>query len=327
MTDDPGRKNARADCPKIGPKTSPKPARRAVRVSPMALVVHVPLNTMLADLDETLRTLLKAELEAQGFDGVEVAFDAPSRDWSSQLSQPTVSMFLYDVREAADKRPVDWEEGVSPNGRRSMQRPPMIVEATYAVTAWTQDVQDEHRLLSQVLQIFFAYPQLPADALEGRLRELAERFPLSGTIAQPKAEGKADFWSAVGGQYKPSLDYVVHMACESGTAYERGPEVRTSSLRMGIADGPARTIEEMHRVGGKVADGEGAPVRDVWVTVPELGIWASSNAQGRFHFDRVPAGTYAVVARTITGDEIKGELKVPGALDLTTGSAPKKKGK
>lgn len=291
----------------------------------MALVVQVPLNTMLADLDETLRSLLKTELEAHGFDGVEIAFDAPSRDWSGQLSQPTVSMFLYDVREAADRRPVDWNEGVSGNGRRSMSRPPMIVEASYAVTAWTQDVQDEHRLLSQVLQIFFAYPQLPADALQGRLRDLAERYPLSGSIAQPKADGKADFWSAVGGQYKPSLDYVVHMACESGTAYERGPEVRTSSIRMGLKDGPARTVEEMHRVGGKVAGADGAPLADVWVTVPELGMWTSSDAKGRFQFERVPRGDYRVVARTTDGDEITGQLKVPGKLELVAGKPGRKR--
>src|SRR3954447_15167051 len=54
----------------------------------MALIVDVPLNTMLADLDETLRTLLRRELERHGFDGVEGAFDAPSRGWSGPLSPP-----------------------------------------------------------------------------------------------------------------------------------------------------------------------------------------------------------------------------------------------
>jgi hypothetical protein len=289
----------------------------------MALVVTVPLNTMLADLDETLRTLLKRELEGHGFDGVEIAFDAPSRDWSSQLSSPTVSLFLYDVREAADRRPVDWDTQANGNGRQRMVRPPMIVEASYAVTAWTQDVQDEHRLLSQVLQIFFAYPQLPVDALAGRLQDLAARYPVGGSIAQPKAEGKADFWSAVGGQYKPSLDYVVHMACESGTAYERGPEVRTSTLRMGLADGPASTISEMHRIGGKIAGKDGEPLKDAWITLPELGLWTSSDVKGHFTFERVPPGRHAVVARTMTGDEVTGQAEVPGRLDLVVGKKPK----
>jgi len=287
----------------------------------MALVVSVPLNTMLADLDETLRSLLKDELGRHGFDGVDVAFEAPSRDWSSQLSSPTVSMFLYDLRENADRRPVDWEAGAAANGRPTRTRPPMIVEATYAVTAWTQDIQDEHRLLSQVLQVFFAYPQLPVDKLQGRLRAMAERIPVSATIAQPKADGKADFWSAVGGTYKPSLDYVVHMACESGTMYERGPEVRTSTIRMGMADGPASTITEMHRFGGKVASAGGEPLNDVWVTFPSLGIWTSSDPHGRFNFKNVPPGSHELVARTMGGEQASAKVDVPGSqLDLTIGS-------
>ncbi len=47
----------------------------------MPAVVDVPLNTSLADLDEALRTLLRRELESHGFEGVEIAFDAPASDW------------------------------------------------------------------------------------------------------------------------------------------------------------------------------------------------------------------------------------------------------
>ena len=226
----------------------------------MALVVDVPLNTMLADLDETLRVMLKRELGRHGFDGVEVAFDAPARDWSSQLSSPTVNLFLYDIRESGDYRPTEWQSD-APNGHHREVRPPMIMECSYAVTAWTQAVEDEHRLLSQVLGVLFAFPQLPDDALAGRLAETARRFAIEGKIGQPKADGKADFWSAVGGQYKASLDYVVTLACESGVAYERGPEVRTQTILPRMSDGPASTIHEMHRFGGKVVDARGRAAR------------------------------------------------------------------
>ena len=43
----------------------------------MAPTISPPLNTMLADVDETLRTLLKRDLGRHGFDGVEIVFDAP----------------------------------------------------------------------------------------------------------------------------------------------------------------------------------------------------------------------------------------------------------
>ena len=149
----------------------------------------------------------------------------------------------------------------------------MVMECSYAVTAWTQAVEDEHRLLSQVLGVLFAFPQLPDDALAGRLAETAQRFAIEGRIGQPKSDGKADFWTAIGGQYKASLDYVVTLACESGIAYERGPEVRTQTIAARLAGGPPRsgTITEMHRFGGKVVDPDGAPLADVWITLPESG--------------------------------------------------------
>jgi hypothetical protein len=287
----------------------------------MALVVEVPLNTMLADLDESLRVLLKRELARHGFDGVDVAFDAPARDWSSQLSGPTVNLFLYDLRESHEFRPTEWGQDLS-NGRHREIRPPMIMECSYAVTAWTQAVEDEHRLLSQVLGVLFAFPQLPGDALAGRLAETARRFAIEGKIGQPKSDGKADFWSAVGGQYKASLDYVVTLACESGVAYERGPEVRTQTLSPRLADAPVSTITEMHRFGGTVVDGDGKPLPDVWVTLPALGLFASSDPRGRFLLNRVPPGKHQLLARTREGAEAKAEIAVPGAvLDLTVAPA------
>ena len=219
----------------------------------MPLVVDVPLNTMLADLDETLRVLLKRELGRHGFDGVEVAFDAPARDWSSQLSGPTVNVFLYDLRESHEFRPTEWREDRA-NGHHREVRPPMIMECSYAVTAWTQAVEDEHRLLSQVLGVLFAFPQLPVDVLAGRLPETAQRFAIEGRIGQPKSDGKADFWSAVGGQYKASLDYVVTLACESGVAYERGPEVRTQTMGARLSDAARRVDHRdapLRRQGGR----------------------------------------------------------------------------
>jgi hypothetical protein len=280
------------------------------------LTVSVPLNTMLADLDETLRNLLKQELEVHGFEGVDIAFDAPSRDWSGQLSKPTVNVFLYDLRETESLRSSEWGR-LSRNGRTFETRPPMVMEASYAVTAWTQAVEDEHRLLSQVLAIFFAYPEIPQDKLNGRLANGSQAWPIKARIGQGKGE-KSDFWSAVGGQYKVSLDYVVRLSVESGAMRERGPEVRTQTIRTQMTDAPKSTVLEMHRSGGKVTDKKGQPLADVWITLPELGSWTSSRSDGEFRFDRLPPGRHRVVARTADGREADSHIEVPGAgVDLT----------
>ena len=58
----------------------------------------------------------------------------------------------------------------------------------------------------------------------------------------------------------------------------------------------------MHRFGGKVLDADGAPLHDVWITLPELGLFASSDPQGRFILQRVPTGTHKLIARSRDGN-------------------------
>jgi len=275
------------------------------------LTVEVPLNTMLADLDETLRGMLKSELERHGFEGIEIAFDAPTREWSGQLSAPAVSLFLYDMRESEEERPSGWTK--QRIGDEFVEGPPpMVMEVSYAITAWAQAVEDEHRLLSQVLAVLNAYPHLPEDALNGRLRNGSQSLSIKAKIGQAKGD-KADFWTAVGGQYKVSLDYVVRLTVESGVR-RKVPQVRTQTVRTRLLDAPARAVVEMHRTGGTVADGAGEPLKDVWVALPDSGQFASTDADGRFRFDRLAPGRHRLVARSLDGVEGTADLDVPGSL-------------
>jgi hypothetical protein len=278
------------------------------------LTVEVPLNTMLADLDETIRGMLKEQLERHGFEGIEIAFDAPTREWSSQLSHPAVSLFLYDMREAEEHRPSGWTK--QRIGDEWVEAPPpLVMEVSYAITAWAQAVEDEHRLLSQVLAVLYAFPELPQAVLNGRLKNGSQPPAIKTRVGQAKGD-KADFWTAVGGQYKASLDYVVRLSVESGVKRQI-PQVRTQTIRTRLADGPPSAVVEMHRSGGTIADGDGEPLANVWVTLPDSGRWTASNADGRFLFDRLTPGRHRLLARTADGREVAGDLEVPGTmLDL-----------
>jgi hypothetical protein len=281
----------------------------------MARVVDVPLNTAVADLDEALRTLLRRELARHGFEGVEIAFDAPSKEWSGKLTGPTVDLFLYDLREALD-RAVGTPTEQRDNGRAVVISPPLHLELTYAVTAWTKAVEDEHRLLSQVLSILFSYGELPDDVLGDAAATVRSA---EASVGRPREE-KADFWTSVGGQYKASIDYVVHIVVESGARFERGPEVRTQTVRLRQADGPASTMEELHRLGGTVRDDDGLPAQRAWIALPDAGMWTASDARGRFTFARLRAGRYRVLARATDGREADASVEVPGTADLVLGS-------
>jgi hypothetical protein len=124
---------------------------------------------------------------------------------------------------------------------------------------------------------------------------------------------------------------VITIACESGVAVERGPEVRTQTISQRLSDGPPSTITELFRFGGKVHDAEGEPVPDAWVAMPDLGLLATSNREGRFIFNRVGPGKHRIEARTRDGGEASIEVEIPGTpADLVIGegrAGTKSKGK
>jgi hypothetical protein len=268
-------------------------------------VIDVPLNTAIADLDEGLRTLLRRELERHGFAGVEIVFDAPSKEWSGKLTGPSVNLFLYDLRQAGE-RSTNVPTQQRSNGMTLTVAPPLRLELAYAVTAWAKAVQDEHRLLSQVLAILFSYAQLPDDILN------EATTGADAKVGRPR-EDKADFWSAIGGQYKASIDYVVNITVESGATFVRGPDVRTRTVRLRKSDGPPSTIEEFHGFGGTVHDVGGDPIQNAWIVIPALGRWTASDMDGRFRFARIAPGSHKVQVRTLDGRASEAGVSVPGA--------------
>jgi hypothetical protein len=234
------------------------------------------------------------------------------------LTTPTVDLFLYDLREASERAELTPTERRS-NGQATITSPPLRLELSYSVTAWTKAVEDEHRLLSQVLAILFAHRRLPADVLEGLLDGGISLSTAETSVGRPREE-KSDFWTSVGGPYKASIDFVVHTTVESGVSTIRGPEVRTQTLRTGMIEGRPGTMLELHRLGGTIRDGDGAPVADAWVILPETGRWTATNRDGRFVLERLEPGLHALVARTVTGREVKATVSVPGErVDLVVG--------
>jgi hypothetical protein len=277
----------------------------------MSLTIQVPLNTMLADLDESLRRLLTRELEQHGFGGVSVVFDAPAREWAMALSGPTVNLFLYDLREAGDLREAEWREHRE-NGSARMTRPPLRLHCSYAVTAWARAIEDEHRLLSQVLTVLFAHERLPSDFLAGDLGEpAAQPYPLTTRIGAPREDGKADFWNAIGGSYKASIDYVVTLSCDAGVTVQRGPEVLRRELATRRLGAERNIVEQTQRVDGVLVGDDSEAIADAWLLLPDIGKFADSAGDGRFSFIGVPDGSHRCLVRGADGSEGETEFGVP----------------
>ena len=179
---------------------------------------------MIQDVDESLRALVKRD--ALNGSKADIAFDAPTKEWSSRRNTPTVDLYLYDIREDLEQREVMWENIRGESGVVSERRPPpRRFKLSYLVTAWTQRPEDEHRLLSALLSCFLRHPTMPTDALAGALAQA--RMPILLNIALPPPQDRSisDVWSALGGELKPSLDLIVNAPFELKIAVPAGPPV------------------------------------------------------------------------------------------------------
>jgi hypothetical protein len=159
---------------------------------------------MIADVDASLAALLRAEALTGG--ETEIAFDPPTMDWAAGRSGPVLDLFLYDMYEdsryrgAAQTRP---GPGQPDRGAAGGVR---HFRLSYLLTAWTRRVEDEHRLLGEVLEAILGCDHIPAEHLRGRLREEGA----SVGLGVPNAAGRSrvDLWAAIGGQLRPSIELV-----------------------------------------------------------------------------------------------------------------------
>ncbi|GGM01422.1 DUF4255 domain-containing protein [Micromonospora yangpuensis] len=207
---------------------------------------------MIHEVDEVLHALLTEEVLA-GTD-VQVAFDAPTKDWEARRNAPTVNLFLYDIREdMAHRREGRIEEYDSAGVVVAEHQPPRYFTLSYLVTAWTARPQDEHRLLSLLLTGLVTHDVLPPRRLVGGLAELGLTVPVTVAVPPKRDRGLADIWSALGGSLKPSLDLVVTTPIAASTGFTVQPVTDGLRLRTGARTGPTE-----ERAGAPGRDGAAA---------------------------------------------------------------------
>ena len=172
---------------------------------------------MIQDVDDTVKELLvqKVPIDTSAID---IKFEMPTADWAAGVSRPTLSVFLYDLRENHELR--NNQRYLTRSGSvASERRPPVRVDLTYLITAWTTDVADEHQLLGRVLTTLLRYPLLPDEVLKGTMQ--TQPLPMQAWIAQPERTPNAwDFWSSLDGRLKPGISYAVTASLEPHPAEE-----------------------------------------------------------------------------------------------------------
>ncbi|MFF9779795.1 DUF4255 domain-containing protein [Streptomyces sp. NPDC013978] len=214
---------------------------------------------MIHEVDEVLKGLIGGGALAGS--GIDVSFEAPTRDWAARRNAPAVNTYLYDIREDVSRRqrghmPVRDEREIVVRRRQ----PPRWFRLSYLVTAWTKQPQDEHRLLSAVLANLLPRELLPPSELPGALGALGLSVPLSVAGLHTESRSLAEIWSALGGELKPSLDLVVTAPFPAYPEYDAGPPVTEgAAIRVRGIDGSLEGSEERAHRPGQLAP---APVSE-----------------------------------------------------------------
>lgn len=156
-------------------------------------------------VDKALETaLLQGPLSGGN---AQVVFDTPDSDWTARRSGPCVNAFLYGIEEDAARRQsgessVIDEQGVVV-GHGSPSR---FFRLGYALTAWGQSPQDEHRMLGTLLEWCVRTENLMpyADRTTGRGLSLKLRENAEGAETPVSR-----LWTGLGTPARPALDLIV----------------------------------------------------------------------------------------------------------------------
>ncbi len=257
---------------------------------------------MIRDLTQTLRTLLTQSGVPAELAAAQIVFERPTEQFNP--TQATVDLFLYDIRENVELRTNELTVERQ-NGQVNIRRPPLRVDCSYLVTAWSGGVSgdesalQEHRLLSQVLQVFSRYSTIPNQFLQGSLANQEPPLPMVTAKANGLKE-PAEFWTSLGTQLRASIGVKVTIAMEMLVEPEVAPIVITRDLRLGERISsqseqlkPA-TEEQFFRIGGRVTDVADQPVVNATVTLVESGLTTATDGEGYYSIGVVPAGTYTI---------------------------------
>jgi hypothetical protein len=168
---------------------------------------------MFNDVDDTLKQLLVTKVPIDTT-AIDIKFDMPNKDWSAQVSKPTLNLFLFDVREnhelRSNQRFVTRDDTT---GLATEARDPVRVDLTYLITAWTTDIADEHQLLGRVLAALLQFPVLPDDVLKGAMQ--VQPYPMRAWIAQPeRLPNPWEFWGHMEHGMKAALNFVLTTSLE-----------------------------------------------------------------------------------------------------------------
>ncbi|MBD2503812.1 Pvc16 family protein [Anabaena azotica] len=261
---------------------------------------------MIRDLSQTLEAILTQSGLPPELAAARIIFDRPVD--KSIPQQPTINLFLYDIRENLELR--SNEPNIERNnGQAVIVRPPLRMDCTYLITAWptggTELALQEHRLLSQVLRVLSRYHSIPEQFLQGSFSQTKPILPL--TISSiDRLKNPSEFWTALGIQLRAALAATITISIEP--LPENPITIKTYKL---VRETGLRLEQDRFAIEGEVEDINYQPVASATVQLVELAQTATTQSDGYYSFRFIPAGVYTLRVQPPSGTVQNFPITVP----------------
>ncbi|KFA94834.1 hypothetical protein Q664_00245 [Archangium violaceum Cb vi76] len=193
---------------------------------------------MLQDLDKTLQVLLTRELPEEFVRGeypVSVSFMTPDESFPPQsLVLPAVNLFLFEVHENRGLRSCEPQLERQDDGSVRKRPAPARVDCHYLITVYARDGVPnpelyEHHLLGAVLRVLLCYRQLPAELVQGSLKDHEPPVRARALEATSRQYG-LEVWHALKGKPRATLHYVLTLSLDLRPSEEMGHVVQEVGL-------------------------------------------------------------------------------------------------
>lgn len=255
---------------------------------------------MIKDLDLTLKELLSSEAESGSvLAEATISFSVPNEKWQQKGSGLDLNAYLYDIRENRKLRTNERQHQRNSDGTITIKSPPPRIDCAYLITAWNKATDpgeeekelQEHRLLSQVLQVLLRNPTIPSGHLQGALTGQKPPLPLIAA-QQDGLPDPVEFWNALGSPLKPSINCVITISLDLKQK-TKPLDVVTSRITK------LNAVEEVIQIGGRVLNKAKPPegICDAEVMIPELQKKTKTDANGFYTFINLPRGKLAFKVR------------------------------
>lgn len=162
----------------------------------------------------------------------EVSFQVPDAKWRNGLKALTLNCYLYRIDENPELHRAESavEHGDAGLGgttpSRGRGKPPVPVDCSYCLTAWSKPpheaARSEHQLLSDALTVLLRHRATPPQELWGPSDPLITPYPVMRTFTEDLSV-PGELWAGLEHPVKPSLNCVLTIAVEPD---ERDPDAR-----------------------------------------------------------------------------------------------------